>query len=197
MLFVFGYRSENLSALIHNSEAFPNFDGCRVAVHFKEIIDNDDGTFRVVPNSEFVVGREAKRNNQSFYTIDNRRAEFKEVSQLLKKHHIDLDHNRFMILQEEVESIAMMKPMGQNANECGVLEYLEDIIGTTRYKEPWAKIIAKVGQLTEEQTVNHNRCKLAKRDMNDLKQPMEEGMEFLKEENKLIETRNIQYQKNW
>lgn len=34
----------------------------------------------------------------------------------------------------------MMKPKGQTEAECGMLEYLEDIVGTTRYKEPLVKI---------------------------------------------------------
>jgi structural maintenance of chromosome 4 len=36
--------------------------------------------------------------------------------------------------QGEVEEIAMMKSKGANENETGMLEYLEDIIGTNRYK---------------------------------------------------------------
>lgn len=33
-----------------------------------------------------------------------------------------------------MEQIALMKPKGQNENEDGLLEYLEDIIGTNAYK---------------------------------------------------------------
>lgn len=36
--------------------------------------------------------------------------------------------------QGEVEQIALMKPKAQHPHETGMLEYLEDIIGTTRYK---------------------------------------------------------------
>ena len=43
---------------------------------------------------------------------------------------IDLDHNRFLILQGEVEAISLMPPKARNENETGMLEYLEDIIGT-------------------------------------------------------------------
>lgn len=202
MLFVFGYRAnkircKKLSVLIHNSKKFPNMDGCRVAVHFAEIVDHEDGSFETVPNSEFVIAREAQRNNSSFYTIGDRRVHFKEVAKVLKYHNVDLDHNRFLILQGEVESIAMMKPKGQTDNECGHLEYLEDIIGTTRYKEPLAKITARVDLLTEERTEKHNRCKMAEREMNDLKLPMEEAVDYLKEDNKLTKTKNIQYQKYW
>jgi hypothetical protein len=41
------------------------------------------------------------------------------VTTLLKGHGIDLDHNRFLILQGEVESIAMMKPKAQAPGEEG------------------------------------------------------------------------------
>lgn len=35
--------------------------------------------------------------------------------------------------QGEVEQISMMKPKGQTEHETGLLEYLEDIIGTDKY----------------------------------------------------------------
>lgn len=34
----------------------------------------------------------------------------------------------------EVEQIAMMKPKAENEHSTGMLEYLEDVIGTVRYK---------------------------------------------------------------
>jgi structural maintenance of chromosome 4 len=66
--------------------------------------------------------------------VNGRRVQFKEVAKLLRSHGIDLDHNRFLILQGEVEQIAMMKPKAPSEHESGMLEFLEDIIGTTRYK---------------------------------------------------------------
>lgn len=104
MLFVFGYRSnkircKKLALMIHHSKKFPNVNSCRVAVHFALIEDNPDGTYRTVEGSEFIIAREAHRNNSSYYTINDRRVHFKEVAALLKKHNVDLDHNRFLILQ--------------------------------------------------------------------------------------------------
>ncbi|XP_053673765.1 structural maintenance of chromosomes protein 4 [Anopheles nili] len=200
MLFVFGYRaqkirSKKLSVLLHNSSKHPNTNSCTVGVHFKQIIDREDGSFDEVPNSAFVVARTAFRDNSSYYTIDNKRVHFKEVSKLLKQHGIDLDHNRFLILQGEVESIAMMKSKAQTENDCGLLEYLEDIVGTTRYKQPLLKINERVDSLNEERTEKHNRCKLAEREMKDLEKPMEEAVEYLKLENTLTRTRNQQIQK--
>lgn len=44
LLFVFGFRASKMrqgkiSALIHNSAAFPDLDHCEVAVHFQEVMD--------------------------------------------------------------------------------------------------------------------------------------------------------------
>ena len=44
LLFVFGFRASKMrqgkiSALIHNSAAFPNLDHCEVEVHFEEVMD--------------------------------------------------------------------------------------------------------------------------------------------------------------
>ena len=64
--------------------------------------------------------------------MDGRRRQFKEVADLLRKKGIDLDHNRFLILQGEVEQIALMKPKGQGENDTGMLEFLEDIVGSSR-----------------------------------------------------------------
>ena len=36
--------------------------------------------------------------------------------------------------QGEVEQISMMKPIAQGPHDTGLLEYLEDIIGTDKYK---------------------------------------------------------------
>ena len=72
-------------------------------VFFKEIIDdgneeNGEG-YREVPDSTFVVSRTGSKDNSSHYEIDGRRATTKEVTKMLKKKGIDLDHNRFLILQ--------------------------------------------------------------------------------------------------
>jgi structural maintenance of chromosome 4 len=75
------------------------------------------------------VKRQAFRNNTSFFFVNDDKKTFKEVGTLLREQGIDLDHNRFLILQGEVEQIAMMKPKAQNENDEGLLEYLEDIIG--------------------------------------------------------------------
>ncbi|ALC39462.1 glu, partial [Drosophila busckii] len=200
MMFVFGCRAnrircKKLSTLIHNSKKFPNCRSCSVAVHFEQVEDKGDGSCDIVPGSSFVVQRSANADSSSYYTINDQRAQLKDVGKLLKKHHVDLEHNRFLILQGEVESIAMMKTKGQNENETGMLEYLEDIIGTVRYIRPLQQINQRVDQLTDDRTEKHNRCKLAEREMKDLEQPYNEAVEYLRKENEFVHTKNWVTQK--
>lgn len=59
----------------------------------------DDEAYEAVPGSEFVIARTAHRNNTSNYFIDGRKSNFTEVTELLKGKGVDLDNNRFLILQ--------------------------------------------------------------------------------------------------
>lgn len=43
----------------------------------------------------------------------------------------------------------MMKPKGQNENDDGMLEFLEDIIGSNRFKEPIEILAKRVETLNE------------------------------------------------
>ena len=51
--------------------------------------------------------------------------------------------------QGEVEQIAMMKPKGQSEHDDGMLEFLEDIIGSNRFKEPIEVLAKRVETLNE------------------------------------------------
>lgn len=52
-----------------------------------------------MPGSAFHISRTAHCNNTSNYYINDRRSNFGEVTDLLKAKGIDLDNNRFLILQ--------------------------------------------------------------------------------------------------
>ncbi|XP_034826379.1 structural maintenance of chromosomes protein 4 [Maniola hyperantus] len=200
MLFVFGYRatkirSKKISVLIHSSSKFPNITNACVAVHFCQIVDGEGEEFTVVPNSEIVVSRTASKDNSSYYTLNGKRVQFKEVARMLNSHGIDLDHNRFLILQGEVEQIAMMKPKGLTEHESGMLEYLEDIIGTSRYKEPIEKLSVKVEEYTEMRKDKLNRVRLVEQEKQKLEQPMREAVELMNLTNVALRTRNMLLQK--
>lgn len=175
MLFVFGKRAKQLrlnkvSELIHNSTNHRNLEMARVSVYFHEIVDTSDDEFgyEVIPGSDFVVSRTAHRSNKSDYFIGEKRSNFKEVTTLLKGKGIDLDNNRFLILQGEVEQISMMKPKGQTEHETGLLEYLEDIIGTDAYVEKIEEASKNLDELQETRQGMVNRLKIAERERDGL-----------------------------
>lgn len=55
--------------------------------------------FEAVPVSQLIVTRTAYKNNSSRYSINGRQSTYTDVQTLLKGRGIDLDHNRFLILQ--------------------------------------------------------------------------------------------------
>ena len=67
-------------------------------------------SFTIVPNSQVIISRVAYQNNSSKYFINNKASNATEVTTYLRKRGIDLDNNRFLILQGEVEQISLMKP---------------------------------------------------------------------------------------
>lgn len=120
-------------------------------MHFQHIQDsetNPDG-FVVIPDSEVVVTRTAYRDNTSEYRYNGKKISFKILAVELRKLGIDLDHNRFLILQGEVEQISLMPPKGKynekgDMVDEGMLEYLEDIIGSNVFIEAIKAAEAKV-----------------------------------------------------
>ncbi|KAJ1971175.1 Structural maintenance of chromosomes protein 4 [Dimargaris xerosporica] len=201
LLFVFGYRANKmrqgkLSELIHNSQQYQNLDSCAVEVHFCEICDlPGDNQYDVIPNSELVICRVANRNNTSRYYINQRSSSFTEVTTLLRQKGVDLDHKRFLILQGEVESISQMKPKAQTEHEEGLLEYLEDIIGTSKYKEPISQAGHLLDGLNDERTEKLNRMKIAEREKNSLEGKKTEAEQYIRAENDMVVKRSTLFQR--
>ena len=150
LLFVFTFKAskirlKKLSNLIHFSNSVKDNPptSCTVTIHFQTVIDdinNPGNAYTTVPGSEFSISRTAFKDNTSVYRVDGKKKTVKQIKSRLKDEGIDLEHNRFLILQGEVEQIALMKPKALNEHDEGMLEYLEDIIGTNRYKEPVEKL---------------------------------------------------------
>eukprot|EP01039_Chlorochromonas_danica_P004811 gene4811-5275_t len=201
LLFVFGARAKQLrlnkvSELVHKSSQFPKLDYARVSVYFQLILDDEasDEDYEVVPGSHFTISRVAYTNNTSKYTIDNRTSSFTEVGTLLRSHGVDLDNNRFLILQGEVEQIAMMKPKGATEHEEGLLEYLEDIIGSNQLV-PKIEEASKALDVVNEQRVDKvHRLKVAEKERDNLYGSKVEAEEFLEKEKTIRQKRNLLFQ---
>ena len=199
LLFVFGFRASKMrqgkiSALIHNSAIHPNLDFCEVEVHFQEILDLPNGKHEVVPDSQLIVSRKAFKNNSSNYYLNNRTTNFTTVTNLLKERGIDLDHKRFLILQGEVESIAQMKPKAANEHDDGLLEYLEDIIGTSKYKTPIDEAATEVETLNEVCVEKNGRVQHVEKEKSGLEDKKNKALAYIRDENELAEKQSTLYQ---
>jgi len=199
LLFVFGFRASKMrqgkiSALIHNSAQHPDLDYCEVEVHFQEVMDQPNGGSSAVPDSQMVIARRAFKNNSSKYYIDGRTSDFTSVTNLLKGRGIDLDHKRFLILQGEVESIAQMKPKAANDNDDGLLEYLEDIIGTSKYKTPIEESAAETENLNEVCQEKNSRVQHVEKEKNNLEDKKNKALAYINDENELVSKQSALYQ---
>lgn len=191
MLFVFGKRAKQMrlnkvSELIHNSTNHQNLNSARVSVHFQEIIDLEDETYEAVPGSDFVIAREAFRDNSSKYYINGRDSKFTEVTKKLKGKGVDLDNNRFLILQGEVEQISLMKPKAQGPHDEGFLEYLEDIIGTNKYLEKIEESHKQLEALNEKRGGVVQMVKLADKERENLESVKNEAEDYMLKELSLL-----------
>ncbi|KAK3990947.1 putative structural maintenance of chromosomes protein 4 [Cladorrhinum sp. PSN332] len=199
LLFVFGFRASKMrqgkiSALIHNSAQYPNLEYCEVAVHFREVMDLPGGRHDIIPNSELVISRKAFKNNSSQYYINGKSSNFTAVTTLLKDRGVDLDHKRFLILQGEVESIAQMKPKAANEHDDGLLEYLEDIIGTSKYKQPIEESAAEVETLNEICLEKSGRVQHVEKEKNSLEDKKNKALAYIRDENELAMKQSALYQ---
>ncbi|KAK4231987.1 putative structural maintenance of chromosomes protein 4 [Podospora fimiseda] len=199
LLFVFGFRASKMrqgkiSALIHNSAQYPNLEYCEVAVHFREVMDLPGGRHEIIPNSELVISRKAFKNNSSQYYINGKSSNFTAVTTLLKDRGVDLDHKRFLILQGEVESIAQMKPKAANEHDDGLLEYLEDIIGTSKYKQPIEESAAEVETLNEICLEKSGRVQHVEKERNSLEDKKNKALAYIRDENELAMKQSALYQ---
>ncbi|KAI9120379.1 hypothetical protein K1719_007412 [Acacia pycnantha] len=191
MLFVFGKRAKQMrlnkvSELIHNSTNYQNLDSAGVSVHFQEIVDLDSETYEAVPGSDFTITRVAFRDNSSKYYINDRLSNFTEVTKKLKGKGVDLDNNRFLILQGEVEQISLMKPKAQGPHDEGFLEYLEDIIGTNKYVEKIDESYKQLELLNERRSGVVQMVKLAEKERDSLEDVKNEAEAYMLKELSLL-----------
>lgn len=201
LLFVFGFRAlkmrqGKLSHLIHSAESGQKLDFCQVDIHFLHVVEDilDPLLAHPVPNSEIIISRRATRNNTSCYYINGKPSNYTDVTQYLRDQGIDLDHKRFLILQGEVESIAQMKAKAEKENEDGLLEYLEDIIGTSNYKAQIDNNLAKMDDLNLICLEKENRFVLVENDTSTMEEKKNEALTFLEKEKLLTNKRSVKFQ---
>lgn len=196
LLFVFGKRAKKmrlnkLSELIHNSSTRQQCTSAKVTINFREIKEDDDNHFHYIEGGDFTLSREVFRNSSSKYCLNGKEITFDELSTKLNRKGIDLKHNRFLILQGEVEQIAMMKQKAANPNETGLLEFLEDIIGTNRYVPLIEKLNKSIEELSEIKASKTKRVKITKNELNQLEDVKNASTEYYHKEKELLVVKHL------
>ncbi|KAJ5692452.1 Structural maintenance of chromosomes protein [Penicillium macrosclerotiorum] len=199
LLFVFGFRASKMrqgkiSALIHNSAQYPDLPFCEVEVHFQQVLDLPEGGHEVVPDSHLVISRRAFKNNSSKYYMNKKETNFTAVTTFLRERGIDLDHKRFLILQGEVESIAQMKAKATGEHDEGLLEYLEDIIGTSKYKTPIDEAATELETLNDVCVEKNNRVQHVEKEKTALEDKKNKALAYIRDENELADKQSALYQ---
>ena len=152
LIFIFGHRAskmrlKKLTELIHNSNDHPACNFASVSVNFYEADSSGDR------HEPFTIKRTIfKESGNTKYYLNNGEVKQQDIIKLLMSKGVDLVNNRFMILQGEVEQIASMDPKGKNADNPGLLEYLEEIIGSNKNVPQILEMEQKIEELIVEKT---------------------------------------------
>ncbi|KAI6198950.1 Structural maintenance of chromosomes protein [Aphelenchoides besseyi] len=123
--------------------------------------------YTVKPGSQFHVSRSVTKSGSSTYHINGKTVHTNEG---------------------EVEQIALMKPKSDDRHgEEGMLEYLEDIIGSSRLKEPIAKLKKKLDWFNDEEDMVRKRLDLAESEVSQMAGAVLDVLKMMKVENAITE----------
>ncbi len=89
-----------------------------------------------------------------------------------------------------------MKPKAQNEHEEGLLEYLEDIIGTSHYKAQIEEVGQSLETVNDERSSKFGRVRMVEREKNTMEGQKNEAESFLRAENDLVIKKNMLLQVN-
>jgi len=85
----------------------------------------------------------------------------------------------------------MMKPKAQNKNDVGLLEYLEDIIGSDKYLKPIEDTEVELEKLDDFRVQVLNRVNAVQKDLTGLEEAKNEAELYLKLEKEIIDKKSI------
>jgi structural maintenance of chromosome 4 len=87
-----------------------------------------------------------------------------------------------------------MKPKGSTEHEDGLLEYLEDIIGTSQYKAQIEEAFTRMEEAQEQRTEKLNRVRLIEKEKDALSSKKKEAVDYLKLQNEYTQAQSMMFQ---
>lgn len=190
LLFVFGFRAKKirttkLSSLVYNLDN--DCDHALVEIQFQAIKDISREKYECNIANTFNIARSIHKNGVSQYFLCGVATSQKRIQELLTKAGIDMNHNRFLILQGEVEAISQMKPTSKNSGDGGggMLEYIEDIVGTDRYCTPIAKLAHRCRVLEYKVSQHATQCRRHQEMAEDFRASLQGSIAYINARNNL------------
>eukprot|EP00494_Astrolonche_serrata_P006833 UN06858 len=200
IVFCFGKRAakmrlKRLAELIHQSDKHKDCEYAKVTIHFQDIIDTSEEGYEIVENSHFTLSRTVKKDSTTKYEINGKQVKYHIVKQLLLRKGVDLTHERYLILQGEVEKISLLKPKGLTPNEVGLLEYLEEIIGSDVYIQDIDEFQKKDSELSDNVSLHLNRLKTTEKARDELEKDKAQAIMHVQKQIAVlvIDAKNIIY----
>jgi len=87
-----------------------------------------------------------------------------------------------------------MKAKAQSEHDEGLLEYLEDIIGTSKYKEPIDEALVEMERLQEDRGVKMNRLRIVEKEKAALQNQKKEAEDYLRPKNEHVQAQSRLWQ---
>lgn len=193
LIFIFGHRAsrmrlKKLTELIHNSNDHPSCSYASVTVNFNEVGARGEVL------KKFSIRRTVyKESSGTKYFIDERESKKDEVVELLLSKGVDLVNNRFLILQGEVEQIASMEPKGKNEDNPGLLEYLEEIIGSNNNVKKIQLYTNQIEELTIDKNEKHSIYDDSKKSLDSLNHHKEKVFNLLTLDKQIVCIKHCSY----
>ena len=94
----------------------------------------------------------------------------------------------------EVEQISLMKPKSGDPNDPGLLEYLEEIIGSNVYKEQIDNLETEHDKNVDLKKEKFERVKISESDLMKLDDAKNVALDFIKKEHQCYQIQNVMHQ---
>lgn len=196
LIFAFGkrantMRSKRIEDLIHKSDTRKDLDFASVSVHFTPV-GGGKGT---------ILERVVLQSGASHYKLDGKKENMDAVVRRLKSLGVDIERNRFMILQGEVELLSSMEPkcgyeddQGNPISKEGLLEYFDELIGTREYHSKLIHTQQEINSLQNRLPPLNESQRMLEERLELLKTPLREVVKYIRTKLEVFQLTNVKLQ---
>jgi len=154
-IFILFVVLNSFTDLIYNYERKNNIFYANALINFIELLEELiylQEKRLTNSGNELLVSRIYFRDNKTYYHLNSNFCTLPEISIILCKILFELEKDRFLILQGEVEKICNLNSRGLKNKKTGLLEYFECIFGSKVFVSEIFNIFFKINKLKKERS---------------------------------------------